>query len=162
MFLTEARFREKMTSWGQRTVLLFLAVLFHGLEQMDGAEEKGEGQLPMQGKNCIGEIKRIKSVHMQSSIKEKVSFYLTAAGYLLFNLRPAADLTLTVHHTLKQILQTAPYVAGFTWFIVAMLGSMSEGEKVPWERRFRLFFTIGIFAGLVHAIIEYTGKGVGQ
>ncbi len=96
------------------------------------------------------------------SVKEKVSFYLTAAGYLLFNLRPGADLTVTVQSTLWQILQTAPYVAGVTWFIIALLQYMSEGEKVSWERRFRLFFTIGIFAGLVHAIIEYTGKGVGQ
>lgn len=128
---------------------------------MDGVEEKGKGQLPMQGKNCIGEIKGIKSVHMQS-VKEKVTFYLTAAGYLLFNLRPGADLMVTVQSTLWQILQTAPYVAGVTWFIIALLQYMSEGEKVSWERRFRLFFTIGIFAGLVHAIIEYTGKGVGQ
>lgn len=92
-------------------------------------------------------------------VKENVSFYLTAAGYLLFNLRPAADLSVTVQSTLWQILQTAPYVAGVTWFIIAVLQYMSDGEKVPWERRFRLFFTIGIFAGLVHAIIEYTAKG---
>jgi hypothetical protein len=96
------------------------------------------------------------------SVKEKVSFYLTAAGYLLFNLRPGADLTVTVQSTLWQILQTAPFVAGITCFIIALLQYMSEGEKVSWERRFRLFFTIGIFAGLVNAIIEYTGKGVGQ
>lgn len=161
MFLTEPRFREKMTFWGQRTVLLFLPFLFNGLEQMDTMEEKGQGQLLIQGKNCIREIKGIKSVHMQS-VKEKVSFYLTAAGYLLFNLRPASDLIVTVQSTLWQILQTAPYVAGVTWFVIALLQYMSEGEKVSWERRFRLFFTIGIFAGLVHAIIEYTGKGVGQ
>ncbi|MDD3814820.1 MAG: hypothetical protein PHZ02_09250 [Desulfocapsaceae bacterium] len=96
------------------------------------------------------------------NVKEKVSFYLTAAAYLLFNLRPASDPMVTVQSTLWQILQTAPYVAGVTWFIIALLQYMSEGEKVSWERRFRLFFTIGIFAGLVHAIIEYTGKGVGQ
>jgi len=159
--LTEPCFREKMTFWDQRSVLLFLPFLFNGLEQMDAMEEKGQGQLLIQGKNCIREIKRIKSVHMQS-VKEKVSFYLTAAGYLLFNLRPGADLTVTVQSTLWQILQTAPYVAGVTWFVIALLQYMSEGEKVSWERRFRLFFTIGIFAGLVHAIIEYTGKGVGQ
>lgn len=92
-------------------------------------------------------------------VKEKVSFYLTAAGYLLFNLRPSADLAVTVQSTLWQILQTAPYVAGATWFVIALLQYMSDGEKVPWERRFRLFFTIGIFAGLVYAIIEYTATG---
>lgn len=96
------------------------------------------------------------------SVKEKVSFYLTAAGYLLFNLRPASDLIVTVQSTLWQILQTAPFVAGITWFVIALLQHMTDGEKVPWERRLRLFFTIGIFAGLVYAIIEYTGKGAGQ
>ena len=96
------------------------------------------------------------------SVKEKVSFYLTAAVYLLFNLRPAADLTQTVLSTLWQILQTAPFVAGITLFVVALLQYMADGEKVPWERRLRLFFTIGIFAGLVYAIIEYTGTGVVQ
>jgi len=115
----------------------------------------------MKGKTCIRKINRIESVHMQS-FKEKVSFYLTAAVYLLFNLRPAADLTRTLQSTLWQILQTAPYVAGLTWFVIALLQYMADGEKVPWEHRFRLFFTIGILAGLVYAIIEYTGKGVGQ
>lgn len=105
MFLTEPSFREKMTGCDQGKVLSFLP-RFHGLEQMDGVEEKDEGQLPMQGKNRIGEIKRIKSVHMQG-VKEKVTFYLTAAAYLLFNLRPAADLAVTVQSTLWQILQTA-------------------------------------------------------
>jgi hypothetical protein len=141
------------------TVIRF--VLFDGLQQMQGVEEKGQGKLPVRGKDGIGENKGVKGVHMQG-VKEKVSFYLTAAGYLLFNLRPAADLAVTVQSTLWQILQTAPYVAGITWFIIAVLQYMSDGEKVPWERRFRLFFTIGIFAGLVYAIIEYTAKGTAQ
>jgi hypothetical protein len=96
------------------------------------------------------------------SVKEKVSFYLTVVGYLLFNLRPSADLMVTVQSTLWQIVQTAPYVAGITWFIISVLQYMTDGGKVPWERRFRLFFTIGIFAGLVYAIIEYTGAGAGR
>jgi len=135
--------------------------MFDWLQQMEGVEEKGQGKLPVRGKDGIGENKGVKGVHMQG-VKEKVSFYLTAAVYLLFNLRPAADLAVTVQSTLWQILQTAPYVAGITWFIIAVLQYMSDGEKVPWERRFRLFFTIGIFAGLVYAIIEYTAKGTAQ
>ena len=128
---------------------------------MDGIEKESQRQLLTNGKDCIRKIKRIKGIHMQS-IKEKVSFYLTAAVYLLFNLRPASDLMLTVQSTLWQILQTAPFVAGLTWFVIALLQYMADGDKVPWERRFRLFFTIGILAGLVYAIIEYTGKEVGQ
>ena len=140
-------------------VILF--VMFDWLQQMEGVEEKGQGKLPVRGKDGIGENKGVKGVHMQG-VKEKVSFYLTAAVYLLFNLRPAADLAVTIQSTLWQILQTAPYVAGITWFIIAVLQYMSDGEKVPWDRRFRLFFTIGIFAGLVYAIIEYTAKGTAQ
>lgn len=93
--------------------------------------------------------------------KEKISFYLTAAVYLLFNLRPAATLAETARFTLWQCLQTLPYAGGITWFVVAVLQYMSDGEKVPWDRRFRLFFTIGIFVGLVYAIIEYTRAGSG-
>jgi len=159
--LTEARFREKMTACIGEKDLIFLFVTFNRLKQMDGVEEEGQGQLLMSGKNGIREINRIESVHMQS-MKEKVSFYLTAAAYLLFNLRPAADLAQTVQSTLWQILQTAPFVGGITWFVIALLQYMADGEKVPWERRFRLFFTIGILAGLVYAIIEYTGTGTGQ
>ena len=90
--------------------------------------------------------------------REKLSFYLTGLVYFLFNLRPAADLRLAVKATLMQLLETVPYVAGITFVLVAFLQYMSDGEKVPWDRRLRLFFTIGIFAGLVYAIVEYTGQ----
>lgn len=94
--------------------------------------------------------------------KGKVSFVITAVAYLLFNLRLAQDMTGTIQATLWQILQTAPYVVGITCVAVAVVQYMAEGEKVPWLQRFRLFFTIGIFAGLVYAIYEYTGAGVPQ
>ncbi len=94
-----------------------------------------------------------------SNFKEKVSFYLSAAVYLLFNLRPAADIVTTVKATLWQIAQTAPYVAGVTYVLIALLQYMSEGEKVPWNRRMRMFFAIGILAGLIYAIYEYAGQG---
>jgi hypothetical protein len=96
---------------------------------------------------------------MQST-KEKVSFYLSAIAYLLFNLRLSGDLPGSINATLWQILQTAPYVAGATWVLISFLQYMSEGKKMPWERRFRLFFAIGIIAGLFYAIYEYAGVGV--
>ena len=96
---------------------------------------------------------------MQNS-KEKVSFYLSAIVYLLFNLRISGDLAGTMQATLWQSLQTAPYVAGATWVLIAFLQYMSEGKKMPWDRRLRLFFTIGIIAGLFYAIYEYAGVGV--
>jgi hypothetical protein len=86
-----------------------------------------------------------------------VSFYITAAVYVLFNLRLASDPLASIVATGKQILLTSPYVIGITYFIVAVIQYMAKGQKVPWPQRFRLFFTIGIFAGLVYGIYDYTG-----
>ncbi len=93
------------------------------------------------------------------NIREKITFYLSAVVYLLFNFRLGADVRGSLEATAWQILQTAPYVAGFTYLIIATLQYMSGGEKVPWDRRLRLFFAFGILAGLVYAIYEYAGQG---
>ncbi len=91
-----------------------------------------------------------------------VSFYVTAAVYVLFNLRLAPDFLTSVLATGKQILLTAPYVIGITFVAVSVVQYMADGEKVPWPQRLRLFFTIGIFAGLVYGIYDYTGGGLVQ
>lgn len=93
------------------------------------------------------------------NLREKVTFYLSAVLYLLFNFRLGADAPGSLEATSWQILQTAPYVAGFTYVIIATLQYMSGGEKVPWNRRLRLFFALGILAGLVYGIYEYAGQG---
>ncbi len=95
-------------------------------------------------------------------IKGKVSFYLSAAVYLLFNLRLGTDALATVKATAWQILQTAPYVAGITYVLIALLQYMADGEKLPWDRRLRLFFLLGIMAGLFYGIYEYAGVDVGR
>ncbi|MGB3210191.1 MAG: hypothetical protein WBB19_05755 [Desulforhopalus sp.] len=95
------------------------------------------------------------------SIKGKVSLYLSAVLYVLFNLRLGADSITTLKATLWQILQTAPYVAGITYVLIALLQYMADGEKLPWDRRLRLFFALGIMAGLIYGIYEYAGTGVG-
>lgn len=94
------------------------------------------------------------------SIKGKVSLYLSAVVYLLFNLRLGVDSATTLKATLWQILQTAPYVAGITYVVIALLQYMAEGEKIPWDRRLRLFFALGIMAGLIYGIYEYAGVDV--
>ncbi len=91
-----------------------------------------------------------------------LSFYITATVYLLFNLRIATEPIDSVIATLKQIGVTAPYVAGITFVVVSFVQYAAGGEKVPWPQRFRLFFTIGIFAGLVYGIYDYTGGGTVQ
>ncbi len=74
------------------------------------------------------------------SIKGKVSFYFSAIVYLLFNLRLGADGGATLKATLWQIAQTAPYVAGVTYLIIALLQYMADGEKLLWDRRVRVVF----------------------
>jgi hypothetical protein len=94
------------------------------------------------------------------SIKGKVSFYLSVVIYLLFNLRLGVDSIATLKATCWQIAQTAPYVAGITYVIIALLQYMADGEKLPWDRRLRLFFALGIMVGLFYGIYEYAGVNI--
>ena len=89
--------------------------------------------------------------------KEKIRFTASALIYLLFNLRIGSDLSTTLKATGWQLLQTAPFVAGLTYLIVSVLQYMGDGSKLPWDRRLRLFFAIGIMAGLILGIWEYGG-----
>lgn len=108
------------------------------------------------------------------NIKERVRFTVSALLYFLFNLKIDFDQQLIsgmslweilqsieLNSTLKltgiHLLQTVPYVAGFTYLIVSVLQYMGDGSKLPWDRRLRLFFAIGIIAGLILAIWEYGG-----
>ena len=95
------------------------------------------------------------------NVQGKVSLFLSAVLYLVFNLRLGADSVTTLKETLWQIAQTAPYVAGMTYVIIALLQYMANGDKLPWDRRLRLFFAVGILAGLFLGIYEYAGVGVG-
>lgn len=97
-----------------------------------------------------------------AKLEGKVSLYLSALIYLLFNLRIGADNAETIKATLWQIATTAPYVAGLTYVIIALLQYMANGEKLPWDRRLRLFFAVGILSGLFLAIYEYAGTGTGS
>jgi hypothetical protein len=98
-------------------------------------------------------------VHTKS-LQEKFTFVLSAILYIVFNLRPGTDFATTIKATLWQLLQTAPYVVGISYMIIVLLQYMADGDKVPWNRRFRLFFAVGIIAGLLQAIYEYAGVGV--
>ncbi len=95
------------------------------------------------------------------TIERKLTFYISAVLYLLFNLRLGPDILSTLKSSFWQIAQTAPYVAGVTYVIIVFLQYMADGDKIPWDRRLRLFFAIGILAGLIYGIYEYAGKPVG-
>ncbi len=96
-------------------------------------------------------------------LANKLSFYVSIILYLIFNLRLKGDgagnieTVASLQATVWQIAQTAPYVAGFTYVVIAVLQYMSDGEKLPWDRRVRLFLAFGILAGLLFAIWEYAG-----
>jgi len=93
------------------------------------------------------------------AIEGKLTFYASALLYLLFNLRLGSDALTTFKATLWQIVQTAPYVAGVTYVVIIFLQYMAGGSTLPWDRRLRLFFAIGIIAALIYGIYEYTGQG---
>ena len=96
------------------------------------------------------------------NLKKNITFSLSALVYLLFNLRLGGDVVTTIKATGMQILQTLPYTAGVTYLIIATLQYMADGEKLPWDRRLRLFFAVGIIAGLIYGIYEYTSPPVGS
>lgn len=95
-----------------------------------------------------------------SGLRSKITFTASAVLYILFNLRIGADLTTTLQATGWQLLQTVPYVTGITYVIIALLQYMAGGERLPWDRRLRLFFAFGIIAGLLFGIYEYAGVDV--
>jgi len=94
-------------------------------------------------------------------IRSRVTFSISAVLYFLFNLRLGGSPQESMTATFWQIAQTAPYVAGLTYVIIALLQYMADGEKLPWDRRLRIFFAIGIIAGLLFGIYEYAGVDVG-
>jgi hypothetical protein len=108
------------------------------------------------------------------NIKEKIRFTVSALLYFMFNMRidfgsalpvdpsfmeimQSVDLQSTIKASAWQILETAPFVAGLTYLIVSVLQYMGDGSKLPWDRKLRLFFAIGIIAGLILGIWEYGG-----
>lgn len=97
---------------------------------------------------------------MQKSYKN-LRLYLSAFIYLLFHLRLGGDVMQTIVATFWQILRTAPYIAGLTYLLIALLQYMAAGEKLPWDTRLRIFFAMGIMGGLLFGIYEYAGVDMG-
>jgi len=93
-------------------------------------------------------------------IEGKLTFYISALLYLLFNLRIGTDIVAGFKATLWQIVQTAPYIAGVSYAVIVFLQHMAGGIILPWDRKLRIFFAIGIIAGLIYGIYEYTGAAV--
>lgn len=74
-----------------------------------------------------------------SGFQGKLTFVVSAILYIVFNLRLGGDVLTSTKATLWQIGTTAPYVAGLSYIIIALLQYMADGAKVPWDRRLRIF-----------------------
>ena len=88
------------------------------------------------------------------TFREKLTFIITALAYLLFHIRTGPDLATIVSGTFLQIMTTLPYAVGFTYVLVVIIRHLT-GTTPPWDRIFRIFFTIGILFAFFFALYEY-------
>ena len=93
------------------------------------------------------------------TLREKISFILTALAYLVFHIRTGPSTGSIVAGTVEQLLRTAPYCIGFTWVLVAIIRYMHKGKWPPWDRIVRIFFTIGILFAFYFALYEHGERG---
>lgn len=98
-------------------------------------------------------------IHVMSTLREKITFVLTALAYVLFHLRLGADLGAVVMGTTYQVLLTAPYAIGFTYIVAVVFRRLSGKGWLPWDRLLRVFFTVGILFAFFFALYEYAGQG---
>jgi hypothetical protein len=89
------------------------------------------------------------------TIQEKITLAVAALLYLLFHLRGGADAEQMLTGTLVQLLTTLPYCIGFTFILVRIIQYLHSGQRLPWDRIIRIFFTIGILFGFFFALYEY-------
>lgn len=94
-----------------------------------------------------------------STLREKITFGLTALAYFLFHLRMGGDAQAIIAGTVYQMLVTAPYAMGFTYIIAVVFRRISGTGWPPWDRLLRIFFTVGIVFAFFIALYEYAGQG---
>jgi RsiW-degrading membrane proteinase PrsW (M82 family) len=86
-----------------------------------------------------------------NTLREKITFLLTASAYLLFHLGKTPSTGSYITGTLTALFTTLPFEAGITCFILYFIRRLS-GEWPPWDRILRIFFTVGILFGLVYSL----------
>ncbi|MHB8808392.1 MAG: hypothetical protein ACYC9M_00060 [Desulfobulbaceae bacterium] len=85
------------------------------------------------------------------TLYEKVTFVLTGMVYVLFHLgRDPGNGSLAVG-TLTALLNTLPYEIGITYLVVIFI-RRTTGQRPPWNRILRIFFTVGILFGLIYGL----------
>ena len=93
------------------------------------------------------------------TLREKITFVLTALAYLLFHIRTGPTTGAMIAGTVEQLLTTAPYCIGFTFVLVAIIRYMHDGKRPAWDRIARIYFTIGILFAFYFALYEYGDRG---
>ena len=94
-----------------------------------------------------------------STLREKITFILTALAYVLFHLRLGANVEAILVGTTYQVLLTAPYALGFTYIVAVVFRRLSGQGWLPWDRLLRVFFTVGILFAFFFALYEYAAQG---
>ncbi len=89
------------------------------------------------------------------TFREKFTLILTALAYLVFHIRTGPTTGAIIGGTIEQLLTTAPYCIGFTFVLVAIIRYIHDGQRPPWDRIARIFFTIGILFAFYFALYEY-------
>ena len=92
------------------------------------------------------------------TLRERITFILTACTYLLFHLRIGGTPEVIFMETLGQLLTTAPYCIGFTYILIVIIRYLHQGRIPAWDRIGRIYFTIGIFFALFFALYEYNER----
>ncbi|MBM9615781.1 hypothetical protein JWJ90_16050 [Desulfobulbus rhabdoformis] len=81
------------------------------------------------------------------TLREKITFVLTALAYVLFHLVVNTDHSIDYMGTLKQMATTAPYALGLAYIVAVFFRHYSGKGWLPWDRIARVFFTVGILFG---------------
>ncbi|MCL7488347.1 MAG: hypothetical protein M8357_09275 [Desulfobulbaceae bacterium] len=83
------------------------------------------------------------------TVREKITFVLTAFAYMLFHLGKMPDGSIFMG-TLTALASTLPFEIAFTYLVVVFIRRTTGGKIPPWDRILRIFFTIGILFGLIY------------
>lgn len=92
------------------------------------------------------------------TLREKVTFILTALFYLLCHLRLGPNLETVTVGTLYQMLLTMPYALGGTLVAQLVLAKLGGVRILPWDRLLRIFFTVGICFAFFLGLYEHGTK----
>lgn len=122
---------------------------FNWLTVDNRGENLYKGKEHIAGRNGIWKDYNWLCVHM-NTLREKISFVLTALAYVIFHLGWSRDTGSIVQGTIVSLLNTLPFEIGFTWVLVVFIRYLSDGQRPPWDRILRIFFTIGILFGLFY------------